>query len=125
MSKLGFGKATALDSVDATLDQNMHDLDPAYWAIRGREQQLIDSYGGSWSDNGESVGRGETNSGNAKRGVAKRTRWVRSTGRPLICSSDRCGRIRATDLVRGPAGALKAAGGARLVIGRLGREGAN
>ncbi len=40
--------------------------DPAYQAIRGREQQLIDSQGGAWSD----VGRENTNSGNKIRAVA-------------------------------------------------------
>jgi RHS repeat-associated protein len=49
--------------------------DPAYQAIRGREQQLIDNNGGAKSDGG--------NSGNAIRGVAKyneqgRTFWSRS-----------------------------------------------
>jgi hypothetical protein len=41
--------------------------DPAYQAIRGREQQMIDALGGSWAE----VGRGGTMSGNAIRGVAK------------------------------------------------------
>jgi hypothetical protein len=39
--------------------------DPAYWAIRGREQQMIDFYGGAKSDNPH------TSAGNPIRGVRK------------------------------------------------------
>ena len=40
--------------------------DLGYWQIRGREQQLIDYFGGAWSDTGN-----PHKTGNAERGVAK------------------------------------------------------
>jgi hypothetical protein len=62
-----FGPAIIENYARATLPLGSRWDDPAYQAIRGREQQLIDSQGGAWSD----VGRKNTNSGNAIRGVAK------------------------------------------------------
>lgn len=46
--------------------------DAAYWRIRGREQQLIDSFGGAQSDTREPY-RTE----NARRGVAKENKLGR------------------------------------------------
>ena len=75
MTSLGFGPARLDRSARATLPIGRRWADPAYQAIRGREQQMIDYYGGAWSD----VGRGGshilnrnrlTRSGNAIRGVA-------------------------------------------------------
>ncbi len=43
--------------------------DPAYFAIRGREQQLIDSNGGAWSDTGGKDKPHKTE--NSIRGVSK------------------------------------------------------
>ena len=42
---------------------NDRNLDPAYFAIRGREQQLIDFYGGAWSDTGQPYKTGNENRG--------------------------------------------------------------
>jgi hypothetical protein len=65
----GAGYAPAeLDRFDAghAVDYHQRYNDIAYWRIRGREQQLIDSYGGAWSDTGEPY-----QTENAVRGVAK------------------------------------------------------
>jgi hypothetical protein len=56
--KEGFGKAS--------LDRSAHGFH-GYLAIRGREQIMIDAFGGSWSDKG----RGNTRSGNNIRGVSR------------------------------------------------------
>lgn len=57
-----------LDRFDTghAVDYHQRYNDPAYWRIRGREQQLIDSQGGAWSDTGEPY-----QTENAVRGVAK------------------------------------------------------
>ena len=52
--------------VGTAIDYSQRYDDVAYWRIRGREQQLIDSLGGARSDTGEPY-RTE----NALRGVAK------------------------------------------------------
>lgn len=62
----GFGPAVLDQAMQGTLPFAQRHADPAYQAIRGREQQIIDAMGGAWSD----VGRGNTLSGNAIRGVA-------------------------------------------------------
>jgi hypothetical protein len=56
-------------SLQATLPYGARHDDPSYQAIRGREQQWIDSKRGAWSDNGWDPSR--TDSGNKIRGVAK------------------------------------------------------
>jgi hypothetical protein len=66
MTALGFGPAVLDQAQVATRPWLTRHADPSYQAIRGREQQIIDAMGGSWSD----VGRGNTMSGNAIRGVA-------------------------------------------------------
>jgi hypothetical protein len=63
----GYGIANIDVYATANLPYSLRHIDPAYLAIRGREQQLIDSYGGSWSD----VGMANTKSGNKIRGIAK------------------------------------------------------
>jgi outer membrane biosynthesis protein TonB len=62
----GYGPAVPDRYTTATLPRWQRWLDPAYQAIRGREQQQIDYYGGARSDN-----RTGSRSGNAIRGVAK------------------------------------------------------
>ncbi|HEX5750147.1 MAG TPA: hypothetical protein VFZ09_28210, partial [Archangium sp.] len=52
--------------VGAAIDYGRRYDDAAYWRICGREQQLIDSHGGAWSDTGKPY-RTE----NVLRGVAK------------------------------------------------------
>ncbi|MFL5347601.1 MAG: hypothetical protein ACJ8AT_22675 [Hyalangium sp.] len=52
--------------VGSAIDYNQRYNDVAYWRIRGREQQLIDSLGGARSDTGEPY-----QSENTVRGVAK------------------------------------------------------
>ncbi|MFL5348502.1 MAG: hypothetical protein ACJ8AT_27205 [Hyalangium sp.] len=44
-----------LDKFDVgiAVDYGNRYRDLAYWRIRGREQQLVDSFGGAWSDTGE------------------------------------------------------------------------
>jgi len=66
MTLLGFRPAVLDQVQQGTRPFAQRHSDPAYQAIRGREQQMIDALGGSWSD----VGRGNTRSGNAIRGVA-------------------------------------------------------
>jgi RHS repeat-associated protein len=63
----GFGPAVIDEWIVATQPHGARWGDPSYWAIRGREQQVIDSQGGAWSDQG----RGNTMSGNSIRGVAR------------------------------------------------------
>jgi RHS repeat-associated protein len=63
MTAFGFGPAALDRSTLGTLRLTSRWFDPAYQAIRGREQQLIDSYGGAVSGGGTS--------GNAIRGVAR------------------------------------------------------
>lgn len=58
--------------VGAAIDYGRRYDDAAYWRIRGREQQLIDSHGGAWSDTGKPY-RTE----NVVRGVAKDNPWGR------------------------------------------------
>ncbi|WP_224367624.1 leucine-rich repeat domain-containing protein [Hyalangium versicolor] len=57
-----------LDEFDVGTAVNYNDRyrDLAYWRIRGREQQLIDRFGGAWSDTGEPY-----KTENPYRGVAK------------------------------------------------------
>lgn len=62
----GYGPAQLDEFTVATLPFVARHLDPAYQAIRGREQQFIDFFGGAWSD----VGEHSTASGNSIRGVA-------------------------------------------------------
>jgi hypothetical protein len=52
--------------IGSAVDYSQRYDDIAYWRIRGREQQLIDSHGGAWSDSGK-LHQTE----NAVRGVAK------------------------------------------------------
>ncbi|MGH3859588.1 SpvB/TcaC N-terminal domain-containing protein [Actinokineospora sp.] len=59
----GYGPAELTNAAQATMSHTLRHADPAYQAIRGREQQMIDHRGGSLSDGGTS--------GNAIRGVAK------------------------------------------------------
>ena len=69
-----------LDTViDGTRPPWQRALDPAYWATRGREQQMIDFFGGARTDR-----RPGSLSDNAIRGVAKghplgRAYWAAST----------------------------------------------
>ncbi|HEX6686418.1 MAG TPA: SpvB/TcaC N-terminal domain-containing protein [Candidatus Limnocylindrales bacterium] len=68
MWKKGFGTAKLYDWRPATLPHGQRWADPYYQAIRGLEQMLIDSYGGSI---GEARLKGKkTKSGNAIRGVS-------------------------------------------------------
>jgi hypothetical protein len=62
----GFGPAVLDRSTQGTLPFAQRQLDPAYQAIRGREQIWIDTYGGAWS----TAGRGNTQSGNAINGIS-------------------------------------------------------
>ncbi|WNG55143.1 hypothetical protein F0U59_10405 [Archangium gephyra] len=64
----------AVDKFDvgAAIDYGRRYDDAAYWRIRGREQQLIDSHGGAQSDTGKPY-RTE----NVVRGVAKDNPWGR------------------------------------------------
>jgi hypothetical protein len=66
MTAAGYGPAVLDRSTTATLPYSRRRYDPAYQAIRGREQQMIDHYGGSRSDR-----RPGSRSGNAIRGVAR------------------------------------------------------
>jgi hypothetical protein len=52
--------------IGSAVDYSQRYDDIAYWRIRGREQQLIDSHGGAWSDTGK-----PHQTENAVRGVAK------------------------------------------------------
>lgn len=61
MTAKGFGPAAVDQSVDATLPYASRHADLAYQAIRGREQSLIDYFGGAQSVGGTS--------GNAIQGV--------------------------------------------------------
>jgi hypothetical protein len=72
MTAQGYGPAVLDQSATATLPRTARWLDPAYQAIRGREQQLIDRHGGARSDH-----RPGSRSGNAIRGVAKDNRLGR------------------------------------------------
>jgi hypothetical protein len=67
MSLRGYGPALPDRSAPATRPFLLRHLDPAYHAIRGREQQMIDAFGGSIREKGL---RG-TRSGNTIRGVKK------------------------------------------------------
>jgi hypothetical protein len=58
--------------VGTAVDYSQRYNDVAYWRIRGREQQLIDSLGGARSDTGEPF-----QTENALRGVAKDNPWGR------------------------------------------------
>ncbi len=59
-------------NIGAAIDYDRRYDDAAYWRIRGREQQLIDSHGGAQSDTGKPY-RTE----NIVRGVAKDNPWGR------------------------------------------------
>jgi hypothetical protein len=63
MTENGFGPAVLDQSAAATKSVALRHSDPAYQAIRGREQQLIDAFGGAQSAGGTS--------GNAIRGIAE------------------------------------------------------
>jgi hypothetical protein len=65
MTAQGYGPAVLDRWSAATLPRSQRWADPAYQAIRGREQQMIDRYGGARSDH-----RPGSRSGNAIRGVA-------------------------------------------------------
>jgi hypothetical protein len=57
----GYG-AAVLDVFSVGKAVNLSDRDlPAYFAIRGREQQLIDFFGGAWSDTGQPYKTGNEN----------------------------------------------------------------
>ncbi len=58
MTKKGFGDAIIQDKVEATLPYSRRWRDPSYHAIRGREQQMVDFWGGAKSEGGTS---GNTN----------------------------------------------------------------
>jgi len=58
--------------VGTAVDYSQRYNDVAYWRIRGREQQLIDSLGGARSDTREPF-----QTENAVRGVAKDNPWGR------------------------------------------------
>lgn len=62
----GYGPAVLDRWATATLPRSQRWADPAYQAIRGREQQMIDRFGGARSDH-----RPGSRSGNAIRGVAR------------------------------------------------------
>jgi len=62
MNDKGFGPAVLDQSAQGSLPRASRHSDPAYQAIRGREQQLIDSHGGAQAQGGSS--------GNAIRGAA-------------------------------------------------------
>jgi len=72
MTAQGYGPAELDESRVATLPYSRRWSDPSYQAIRGREQQMIDYYGGARSDR-----RAGSRSGNAIRGVAKDNRLGR------------------------------------------------
>ncbi len=65
MTERGYGPAELDRSAPATLPYASRHADPGYQAVRGREQQMIDSFGGAASDRPAA-----TLSGNAIRGVA-------------------------------------------------------
>ncbi|HEX5746653.1 MAG TPA: hypothetical protein VFZ09_10430 [Archangium sp.] len=67
----GFARVDQFD-IGTAIDYGRRYDDAAYWRIRGREQQLIDSYGGAQSDTGMPY-RTE----NIVRGVAKDNPWGR------------------------------------------------
>ncbi|WP_155893181.1 hypothetical protein [Cystobacter fuscus] len=58
--------------IGAAVDYDRRYDDTAYWRIRGREQQLIDSHGGAQSDTGK-----PHRTENVVRGVAKDNPWGR------------------------------------------------
>lgn len=61
--------ATILDEPAWAVDYKLRYNDKAYLRIRGREQMLIDSFGGAWSDTGKPY-----KTENKIRGVAKESR---------------------------------------------------
>lgn len=63
MTEKGYGPAVLDQSTDATLPVEQRHQDPAYQAMRGREQQMIDHNGGARSMDGTS--------GNAINGIAE------------------------------------------------------
>jgi len=69
----GYGPAI-LDrfSVGQAVQYSNRELDPAYFAIRGREQQLVDYYGGAWTDTGQPY-----KTGNESRAVRKNHEYGR------------------------------------------------
>ena len=68
MKALGYGPAVLDQVTTATLPFWDRWNDPAYQAIRGREQQMIDAFGGAQGRHGENAG---THSGNIIRGVRR------------------------------------------------------
>jgi RHS repeat-associated protein len=69
LDQQGYGPAF-LDEV-AVSTGLPRDIDPAYWAIRGREQQLIDYHGKAWTDTGGKDDPNKRFSGNKIRAVSK------------------------------------------------------
>ncbi len=68
MTKKGYGPAQLDTFLPATLPPDDYMADPSYWAMRGREQQMIDHYGGAKRDPSRSP---NSVSGNSYRGVRK------------------------------------------------------
>jgi hypothetical protein len=67
LRRLGYGPAEPDEVTEATRPFSQRRRDPAYQAIRGREQQLIDELGGSIFERRSP----RTRAGNRIRGVAK------------------------------------------------------
>jgi len=83
VSGKGWGAVRVDRSIVSTYNGYAQSADPAWWAIRGREQQLIDLNGGAQSDFIPTTGNYGT-SGNKIRAVAKgnpmgRTYWTEAT----------------------------------------------
>jgi hypothetical protein len=75
LNYMGFGPAKLDRWEVATLPKSRRRLDPSYQRIRGREQMLIDLFGGSIKD-AKAEGR-TTRTANWYRGVRKNSRWGR------------------------------------------------
>jgi RHS repeat-associated protein len=72
MTAKGYGPAAVESEVPATLPPELFEADPSYWAMRGREQQVIDFYGGAQRDPNR---KPNSLSGNDIRAVSKRNKW--------------------------------------------------
>jgi hypothetical protein len=68
MTAKGYGPAAVEESVDATMSPSLYNVDPSYYAMRGREQQVIDFYGGAEKDPNR---KADSLSGNNIRAVSK------------------------------------------------------
>lgn len=68
MSKKGYGPKVIDTALPATLPKEEKKSDPSYWAMRGREQQMIDSFGGALTDPNR---KPDSQSGNPNRAVDK------------------------------------------------------